>query len=155
MIKLSRMADYGVILMVQFARSGDRRVTAAELASVTALPLPTVSKLTKQLAAANLLESHRGAAGGYVLARDPKDISVARIVAALEGPIALTECMTSEGAVCEIEALCPTRTNWRRINEALVGALEDVSLAEMARSPFEGRDAGRQAAAESVVTTAI
>ena len=149
------MADYGVILMVQFARSGDRRVTAAELASVTALPLPTVSKLTKQLAAANLLESHRGAAGGYVLARNPQEISVARIVTALEGPIALTECMTSDGAVCEIEALCPTRTNWRRINEALVGALEDVSLAEMARSPFEDRAAGRRTAAEPVATAAI
>lgn len=122
--------------MVQFARSRDQRMTAAELAEQTALPLPTVSKLTKQLAAAGLLESHRGASGGYVLSKNPAEISVAGIVAALEGPIALTDCMAADGSTCEIEALCPTRTNWRQINEALVGALEDVSLAEMARPPF-------------------
>lgn len=130
------MADYGMILMVQFARSRDQRKTAAELAEQTALPLPTVSKLTKQLAAAGLLESHRGASGGFVLSKNPADISVAKIIAALEGPIALTDCMAADGTTCEIEAMCPTRTNWRQINEALVGALEDVSLAEMARPPF-------------------
>lgn len=133
MIKLSRMADYGVVLMVQLARAGTRRTTAGELARTAVLPVPTVSKLLKQLAAAKLLASHRGADGGYRLARDSADISVAEIVAALDGPIALTECMTAEGMICEIEALCPTRINWRRINDALVEALEGVSLAEMAR----------------------
>ena len=133
MIKLSRMADYGVVLMVQLARAGARRTTASELARTAVLPAPTVSKLLKQLAAAKLLASHRGADGGYRLARDSADISVAEIVAALDGPIALTECMTTDGMICEIEALCPTRTNWRRINDALVEALEGVSLAEMAR----------------------
>lgn len=139
------MADYGVILMAQLARARDRRTTAAELADVTGLPLPTVSKLTKQLAAADLLVSHRGAAGGYLLSREPESISVAEIIAALEGPIALTECMTVDGLICEIEALCPTRTNWRKINDALVAAMESVSLAEMARPPFEERrqDVGR------------
>ena len=133
MIKLSRMADYGVVLMVQLARAGARRTTAGELARTAVLPAPTVSKLLKQLAAAKLLASRRGADGGYRLARDSADISVAEIVAALDGPIALTECMTADGAICEIEALCPTRTNWRRINDALVEALEGVSLEEMAR----------------------
>lgn len=132
MIKLSRLADYGVILMVQMARSRDQRVSATELAEKTGLPFPTVSKITKQLAAADLLASHRGALGGYLLSEKPEEITVARIVAALDGPIALTECMTDDGAICEIEALCPTRTNWRRINDALVGALQGVTLAEMA-----------------------
>lgn len=127
------MADYGVILMVQLARTGAQWTTATELADSAALPLPTVSKLLKQLAAAGLLSSHRGAAGGYGLAREPADISVAEVISALDGPIALTECMTSDGVACEIEALCPTRTNWRQINNALVEALERVSLAEMAR----------------------
>lgn len=133
MIKLSRMADYGVILMVELARVGAPGATAGGLARNAALPEPAARKLLKRLAAAGLLRSRRGAAGGYALARGAEDISVAQIVAALEGPIALTECMTHGGTVCEIEALCPTRTNWRRINDALVGALEGVSLAEMAR----------------------
>ena len=131
------MADYGVILMVQLARAPEQVTTAAELTEATALPGPTVSKLLKQLSRAGLLDSQRGTNGGYTLSQPVDNISVADIVSALEGPIALTECMTAEGAVCEIEALCPTRTNWRQINNALVEALDRVSLAEMARPVFE------------------
>ncbi len=131
------MADYGVILMVQLARAPDQVTTAAEMAVSTALPGPTVSKLLKQLSRAGLLDSQRGTHGGYVLSRSIDEISVADIVSALDGPIALTECMTADGVVCEIEALCPTRTNWRQINNALVDALDSVSLAEMARPVFE------------------
>ncbi|MDE0795762.1 MAG: SUF system Fe-S cluster assembly regulator [Alphaproteobacteria bacterium] len=137
MIKLSRMADYGVILMVQLARAPEQVTTAGELTEATALPGPTVSKLLKQLSRAGLLDSQRGTNGGYTLSQPVDDISVADIISALDGPIALTECMTAEGAVCEIEALCPTRTNWRQINNALVEALDRVSLAEMARPVFE------------------
>ena len=137
MIKLSRLADYGVILMVQLARMPVQLTTAADLAEATGLPSPTVSKLLKQLSRANMLESYRGSNGGYVISRAPSEISVSDIVSAVEGPIALTECMTTEGVVCEIEALCPTRTNWRQINEALVNALSDVTLADMSKPMFE------------------
>lgn len=133
------MADYGVILMVQLARTPTRVTTAVELSDATALPAPTVSKLLKQLSRAKLLDSHRGTKGGYSVARPPANISVADIVTAVEGPIALTECMSADGAVCEIEALCPTRTNWRQINDALVGALDSVSLADMAKPVFAPR----------------
>lgn len=151
MIKLSRMADYGVILMVQLARAGTKRTTAAELADSTALPLPTVSKLLKQLAAAHLLVSHRGAMGGYGLAREAEDIPVSDVIAALDGPIALTECITADGISCEMEALCPTRTNWRQINNALVEALEKVSIAEMARPVYEAAGQSRPAATRAAV----
>ena len=136
MIKLSRMADYGVILMVQLARMPEQVTTAADLAEATALPAPSVSKLLKQLSRSGLLDSHRGTKGGYAIARPSTEITVADIVSAVEGPIALTECMTTQGAVCEIEALCPTRTNWRQINNALVEALDNVSLADMAKPVF-------------------
>ena len=136
MIKLSRMADYGVILMVQLARMPEQVTTAADLAEATALPAPSVSKLLKQLSRSGLLDSHRGTKGGYAIARSSTEITVADIVSAVEGPIALTECMTTQGAVCEIEALCPTRTNWRQINNALVEALDNVSLADMAKPVF-------------------
>ena len=127
------MADYGVILMVQLARQPAQVTTAATLAQSTRLPVPTVSKLLKQLSRAGLLESRRGTKGGYAISRPLTVVSVADIVSAVEGPIALTECMTAEGTVCEIEALCPTRSNWRQINDALVNALNNVSLAEMAQ----------------------
>ncbi len=132
MIKLSRMADYGVILMTQLARTSGAVTTAADLSATCALPLPTVSKLLKQLAQNGLLDSHRGTKGGYALARATDDISIADIIGAVEGPIALTDCIEVDGTMCEIEALCPTRTNWRRINDVLTEALDGVSLAEMA-----------------------
>ena len=132
MIRLSRLADYGVVLMTQFARHPEAMRTAPEMASATGLPAPTVSKVLKRLGQAGLLVSHRGTKGGYTLARAAEAISVAHIIAALDGPVMLTECMGHPGGVCEIESLCPTRTNWRRINDAVHGALAQVSLAEMA-----------------------
>ncbi|MBM3486840.1 MAG: SUF system Fe-S cluster assembly regulator [Alphaproteobacteria bacterium] len=138
MIRLSRMADYGVVLMTQLARQPRDLTTAAELAAATSLPTPTVSKLLKLLAQDGLLTSQRGIRGGYALARPATAISVAEIVHALDGPIALTECTSEQHTNCEIEALCPTRTNWRRINDAIRAALGGVTLAEMA-SPFDTR----------------
>ncbi len=137
MIKLSRMADYGVVLMTQLARASGTVTTAADLSATCALPLPTVSKLLKQLAQEGLLSSHRGTKGGYALARAADDISMADIIGAVEGPIALTDCIEADGTICEIEALCPTRTNWRRINDVLTEALDGVSLTEMARPTID------------------
>lgn len=132
MIKLSRMADYGVVVMTQLAREPGVTQTATELAAATTLPVPTVSKLLKLMANASLLESHRGTKGGYALTRTAADVTMADIIGAVDGPIALTECVGTDGTICEIEALCPTRTNWKRINDVLIEALRSVSLAEMA-----------------------
>ena len=136
MIRLSRLADYGVVLTAHLARNPDRWLTAAELAGATTLPVPTVAKILKLLAQDGILDSHRGTKGGYALARPARDVTVADIVAALDGPIALTECMGAESGSCEIEALCPTRVNWRTINDAITGALKSVTIADMAAPAF-------------------
>ncbi len=132
MIKLSRMADYAVVLMTQLAREPDALRTAGELAQSCGLPQPTVSKILKLLAQAGLLVSYRGNKGGYLLAREADGVTMADVIGAVDGPIALTDCIGPDGLVCEIEALCPTRTNWQSINRAMVDALSSVSLAEMA-----------------------
>ena len=132
MIKLSRMADYAVVLMTQLAREPDALRTAGELAQSCGLPQPTVSKILKLLAQAGLLVSYRGNKGGYLLAREADGVTMADVIGAVDGPIALTDCIGPDGLVCEIEALCPTRTNWQSINRAMIEALSSVSLAEMA-----------------------
>jgi len=143
-LRLGKLTDYGTVLMTHLARHGQRRHSASELAAELGLSLPTVSKVLKALVQAGLLVSHRGAKGGYGLARPPEEISVASIVAAIEGPIALTECSQAQGS-CEQEPSCTVRGNWRRINEAVQRALEEVSLADLARPegvlrpPPEGR----------------
>ena len=131
MIKLSRFADYSIVLMTQLAARPGSLMQAPDMALVTGLPVPTVAKTLKRLSQAGLVESQRGAKGGYVLVRDAADIPITEIIAAVDGPIALTDCTVEEDGVCEIEALCPTRTNWKKINEAVVGALRGISLADM------------------------
>jgi len=154
LIKLSRLADYSIVLMTQLAARPGLLVQAPDLALLTGLPVPTVAKTLKRLSHAGLIESQRGAKGGYVLVRDAADIPVTEIITAVDGPIALTDCTVESDGVCDIEALCPTRTNWKKINEAVVGALRGISLADMTpqmapfvpHRPYE--PAGTVAAAE-------
>ena len=132
MLKLSRFADYSIVLLTQLASRPQSLMQAPELALVTGLTVPTVAKTMKSLTQAGLVQSRRGTKGGYALSRDPSNIPVTEIIAAVDGPIALTECTVDAGFDCEIEALCPTRTNWRKINEAVIAALDGISLADMA-----------------------
>ena len=130
MLKLSKLADYATVLMTAIAADPDRVHNGQELAARTHVPAPTVAKLLKTLARGGLLESLRGAHGGYKLARSPEKLSVAEIIRALEGPIAVTECSHQQGG-CSIESHCATRANWRLINTAIRQALEAVTLAQM------------------------
>jgi len=133
MLRMTKQADYGIVLMTRMADEPERLFAAQELASVTGIPSPTVSKVLKQLAREDLLTSHRGAKGGYTLAQPPDEITVAAMVTALDGPIAFTECVEDAPGVCSQEAVCRLRTNWQRINVALKNTLEGISLAELAR----------------------
>ncbi len=131
MIRLSRLADYGVVLMTHIATLADEMHTAHAVAAATHIPEPTASKILKALSRADLLDSHRGASGGYTLARYPVNIRVTEIIIAMDGPIALTSCLDAEGADCSLVSTCPTRTNWRKINDAIRRALDEVSLTDM------------------------
>ena len=132
MIRLSRLADYGVVLACQMAGNPDRCYNAFDLAAATGLPAPTVSKLLAALARSGVLASQRGAKGGYRLARAPEAITAADIVSAVDGPIALTVCIEHGAGACDVESLCPTRSGWRRINDAVRHAMNSVSLADLA-----------------------
>lgn len=132
MIRLSRMADYGVVVMTYMAMRAHRTQTTHQVAVATGLPEATVGKLLKVFAREGLLESHRGVHGGYELTRAAEDVTVADIVTAVEGPIALTLCVDDHPGSCDVESLCPMRGGWNRINSALREALEGVSLAAMA-----------------------
>jgi len=134
MIRLAKLTDYGLVLMTIMARDSVATVhTARDLAIASHLPLPTVSKVLKQLLQSGLLTSHRGLKGGYGLAKEPAEISVAEIVTALEGPIALTECSSDHSGLCDLERSCPTKANQRLINQVMRGALEKVALSDLAR----------------------
>jgi FeS assembly SUF system regulator len=130
MLRIAKFTDYATTLMTRLARTPLRRVSAQQLARELSLPAPTVAVLLKKLARAGLVNSTRGAGGGYALTDLPQNISVAQIISAIEGPVALTECALGQGR-CTIEADCATRDNWRLISQAVRVALEAVSLASM------------------------
>tara|TARA_Y100000589_G_C27079425_1_gene598950 strand:- start:457 stop:930 length:474 start_codon:yes stop_codon:yes gene_type:complete len=131
MIKLNRMTDYGVMIIVQVCKGMDRITTAPNLSSTTGLPLPTVSKILKKLAKKGLITSHRGVNGGYSQRRPLSQISVAEMIEALDGPVVLTACVEGAEHSCNVESLCPVRGGWDRVNTAIRNALEEISLEEL------------------------
>ncbi len=131
MLRVTKLADYGIVMLTYFASNQDKTFNAKDISTVVRLPLPVVSKVLKLLARAGLLVSHRGTKGGYGLALDPDQITVAAIIRALEGPIAVTECTDAIRGECGLETGCPVRTNWHLINRAIHRALEGITLAEM------------------------
>lgn len=134
-MRLSSLADYAVVMMAAAARrcGASCRLNATMLAGETGLPLPTVQKLVSKLSAAGLIESTRGTGGGFRLARPAAAISVADIVEAIEGPIALTTCVDVSRHDCAVEGSCRVRPHWAAVNGAVKGALAGVSLASLSR----------------------
>ena len=132
MIRLSRLSDYGIVLMAFLAEQpAESQHSARGIAAATRLPPPVVSKILKALAREGLLLSQRGPHGGYALARRPESITVAEMITALEGPIGLTECTMHPGQ-CVQEASCHVRKPWQQINHIVRSALAGVTLAELA-----------------------
>lgn len=131
MVRLSNLADYAVVVMCQAAMSSDTRPSAASVAAATSIPLPTVAKLMGTLSRAGLLVSYRGIGGGFALARPANEISVAEIVEAVDGPIALTHCTDPAPGLCSREGICSVKPHWLIINRTVRDALSTVSLADL------------------------
>ncbi len=133
MLRISKLTDYAIVVSTHLG-SLPGAIAVSDLALATRIPQPTVSKVLKALTRAGVVVSHRGVHGGYRLARPPVEITVAEIIGALEGPISVTECADdSPEHPCEHEPSCEVRANWQRINAAVQGALEGITLSDMAR----------------------
>jgi FeS assembly SUF system regulator len=130
MLRLSKLTDYATVILSYMARNNTRIYATLEIADATGIMPPTVSKILKLLVKAKVLKSVRGARGGYGLAREPGEISVATVISALEGPIALTECSITQDACRQADG-CGLRANWGVINQTIQRALEAVTLADM------------------------
>ncbi len=142
MIRLTNLADYAVVVMTAAAKSPERRLSAPEVATVTGIPVPTVAKLMGTLARAGLLAASRGAGGGFQFCRAPAEVSIAAIIEAVDGPIALTQCQHPGDAAhpaghCTITSQCSVRGHWAPINRAVRGALAAVTLADLVQPATE------------------
>lgn len=130
MLRISKLTDYGTVVLACLASTPGQRLTATEVAERTRLALPTVSKLLKSFHRAGLLTSTRGVRGGYQLARPAAAISAAAIIDAIEGPVAITEC-SGQHSTCAHEVSCSTGSAWQRINGAIRRSLDEISLAQL------------------------
>ena len=134
-MRLSSLADYAIVMMSAAARHcGAARLNATELSAETGVPLPTAMKLVSKLSAAGLLRSVRGSGGGFTLARPAAAISLADIIEAVEGSIALTACVDDGRHNCALEGNCRVQPHWGVVNGAVRGALDGVSLSTLSRT---------------------
>jgi FeS assembly SUF system regulator len=133
MFRMSKMTDYGLVLLTELAQEEGSTRTARELAEATRVPLPSVSKVLKGLQGAGLLVSHRGSLGGYGLARPAAAIPLTLVITTLEGPVGITECVQHTGIEpsCELESVCRVRGHWRIINQAIHDALGRLTVADL------------------------
>jgi FeS assembly SUF system regulator len=139
MLRITKQTDYGIMLLAQLAAHPGETRSAPEIAAESQVPLPMTSKILKLLSSGGLLESHRGAHGGYRLKRPAEGITLAEIIRVLEGPIALTECIALGPGECGQEPVCLSRVTWRRINAAVEQALGGITLAEVIQPVRYGR----------------
>jgi FeS assembly SUF system regulator len=140
MLRLSKLTDYAVVVLIRLS-DGERAAarcgagcgvqTSPGIAAATGVPEPTVAKVLKALASANMVLSQRGAHGGYRLARPLTAISVADVIAAVDGPIALTACVEGGAGGCDVQNMCAVKGRWDLVNDAIRNALLGITLAEM------------------------
>lgn len=135
MLRLSKLTDYAVVVLIRLAESEpateDRVQTSPGIAAVTGVPEPTVAKVLKALAAADMVTSQRGARGGYRLRCGLDEISVADVIVAIDGPIALTACVDGGPGTCDVQSMCAVKGRWEMVNDAIQQALGAITLADM------------------------
>lgn len=136
MLKLSRLTDYAIVVMGRISQLEDGHVcSASDVSRNIGVPEPTVAQILKQLTRAGLLEARRGVNGGYRPLKAAEEMTVADIIVALDGPIALTACVDGGEGGCSVARLCPVRGNWDKVNQAVAGAFESVTIADMLCPP--------------------
>lgn len=131
MIRISKLADYSVVVLSVMIDDTGKVMSAAHVSKLSKLPEPTVSKVLKLLAKADILTSKRGINGGYIFTKTPEDISIQNIIKAVDGPILITSCADGEVPDCSLGECCSLRGRWDGVNAALRDALETVTLADM------------------------
>ncbi len=131
MIKLSKLSDYAVVVLSLLARDRNRLMTASGLSTASGIPEPTVAKVLKLLSKEGVIASTRGVNGGYMLERDPSQISVTELITALEGPIALTACIEGSDDDCSIQEICPMSGKWAKVNTTIKTALDGLPLSDL------------------------
>lgn len=133
MLRLNKLTDYAIVLLTKMALTPEQRFNTPALSAETGIPEPTVAKILKDLCKSCLVQSYRGVQGGYMLGRLREEITVRAVIEAIEGPIAIADCIDGATGCCSAEMRCPVRGNWDKVNAVIIRALDDLTLVDMMR----------------------
>ena len=131
MLKITRLADYSILILCCFDKDGGKKVSAPKLASLTGLSLPTVNKILSKLVKGKILTTTRGSRGGYMTTKNFEDISINDIIEILEGPVAITNCISKQEKECNLIDICITKKAWGLVNSAIVKTLQDIKIKDI------------------------
>ncbi|HVC20041.1 MAG TPA: Rrf2 family transcriptional regulator [Vicinamibacterales bacterium] len=146
MLRFSKKADYALIAMKHLVLRGEQATSAREIAEQYGIPVELMAKVLQRLARRGLLVSSQGTRGGYKLSRSPRLMSVADVIQAIDGPVTVTACSTTDEK-CEQYHTCNVRDPLWRIKERIVTALGTCSISELASdAPEPAAPAGARAA---------
>lgn len=134
MIRIAKLTEYAMLVLSQLAKEPDSTLSAAYLAELLNLSAPTVSKILKMLSEAEMVQSVRGSDGGYHLIKKASNISVADVIIAMEGSLAMTECCETSG-LCHLDSACAMQANWKRINQEIRAVLANYSVIDITGKP--------------------
>lgn len=133
-MQITRQADYAVRAMLYLAQLGpNQRAATSQVAEAQKIPPSFLAKIVSQLSIAGLLHTSRGARGGVMLARPPREISLLEVIEAIDGPIMLNECVGEDGT-CDFDDDCPLRPVWCEAQEQLVRRLKNTNFAQLLES---------------------
>ena len=130
MLRLTKLTDYAIVILSEMASNPAVRLSSSQVAAATGVNEPTVAKILKQLTCAGVIGSYRGMQGGYQLVHETNEITVRQIIEAIDGPIAIADCVNGTTG-CSVEHKCRVRGNWDKVNNAIIGALDGLTLGEM------------------------
>jgi len=133
MIRIAKLTEYAMLILSQMAKDPHSTLSASYLAEMLHLSPPTVSKILKMLSEGGFVQSVRGSDGGYHLLKDAANISIADVIAAMEGELAMTECCENSG-LCHIDSVCAMRENWKKINKMVQSLLANYSVIDITGS---------------------
>ncbi len=131
MIRVSKLADYGMVILSVMSASPNKVMNAASISRASKLPEPTVSKVLKLLVKADILQSKRGINGGYIMLRSANDLSINEIIRAIDGPLCIISCVDTVKSDCKLFDSCTIRRGWGNVNKVLSDVLDNLKLSDM------------------------
>ena len=134
MLKITRLADYSILILCCFDKKSRKKLSAPKISEMTGLSLHTVNKILSKLVKGNILKTLRGVSGGYIIKSNLDNISINDIIEVVEGPVAVTNCLSKSSSQCNLTSICVTKKTWNLVNDAIIKTLQGIKIKDIHNS---------------------